>query len=335
MIYFRQKIDSFTETFEKCSVIVLHGENYSLLQKDAKKISDALAGKNANKEMRVNKYFNHEINEKRNEIITSLKTKSFFPGRQIILLNALFERDYKIIAEIDAEWQNDDAITIVTMNALSKKSEVIKLITSSDRIALVNYTNSKIDRDFFVKKFTDAGINFSGNEVLDVLIDFANFTPENILENELEKLMHFKLYDDKPLSLDDFFDIMSIDYEVKELSLAVALAERNITELEKTLSAFLSYSKSPISILHFVSAYFYKLSLIKLHGPTSFEARREYPFLIAHDLEKAKQHVKQWSLKQISRATDSLTALDLKLRKYPSLFRRSILTQSLHKIMEI
>ena len=335
MIYYRQNIDSFAETFEKCSVIVLLGENYSLLKKDAKKISDALAGKNADREMRVNKYFNQEINEKRNEIITSLKTKSFFPGRQIILLNELNDKDCKIITEIDAEWKNHDTITIVTMNALSKKSDVIKSLASSARIALVNYTNSKIDADFFVRRLTDAGINFSGKEIIDVLIDFANFTPENILENEFEKLMLFKLNDDKPLSVNDFFDIISINYEVKELSLAVALAERNITELEKNLSAFFSHSKSPISILHFVSAYFYKLSLIKLYGPTSFEVRREYPFLIAHDLEKAKQHVKQWSLQQISRVADYLTASDLKLRKYPSLFQRSILTQCLHKIMEM
>ncbi len=335
MIYYRQKIDSFTETFEKCSVVVLLGENYSLLQKDAKKITDALAGKNADEEMRVNKYFNQEINEKRNEIITSLKTKSFFPGRQIILLNGLYEKDYEIITEIDAEWQNHDAITIVTMNTLPKKTDVTKSLASSDRIAVVNYTSSKMDQDFFVKRLTDAGIRFSGQEILDLLIDFANFTPETIFENEFEKLMLFKLYDDKPLSVDDFFDIISINYEVKELSLAVALAEKNILELEKNLSAFFSYSKSPISILQFVSAYFYKLSLIKLYGPTSFEVRREYPFLIAHDLQKAKQHVNQWSLQQISQVTDSLTASDLKLRKYPSLFQRSILTQSLHKIMEI
>ena len=335
MIYYRQKIGSFVETFEKCSVIVLLGENYSLLQKDAKKISDALAGKIADEEMRLKKYYNHEINEKRNEIITSLKTKSFFPGRQIILLTELNEKDYKFITEIDAEWQNDDAITIVTMNASSKKSDVTQLLASSERIAVVNYTNCKIDGDFFVKRLTDAGISFSGKEVLDVLIDFSTFTPRNILENEFEKLILFKLYDDKPLSVDDFFDIISINYEVKELSMAVALAEKNIIELEKNLSAFFSYSKSPISILQFVSAYFYKLSLIKLYGPNSFEVRREYPFLIAHDLEKAKQHVNQWSLQQISQATDSLTASDLKLRKYTSLFHRSILTQCLHKIMEI
>ena len=101
-----------------------------------------------------------------------------------------------------------------------------------------------------MKRLTDAGINFSGKEVLDALIDFADFTPGNIIENEFEKLMLFKLYDDKPLSVDDFFDILSINYEIKELSLAVALAERDITELEKNLSAFFSYSKSPISILH-------------------------------------------------------------------------------------
>ena len=53
------------------------------------------------------------------------------------------------------------------------------------------------------------------------------------------------------------------------------------------------------------------------------------------DLEKAKKHVNQWSLQQISRVTDSLTASDLKLRKYPSLFQRSILTQCLHQIMKM
>ena len=81
-----------------------------------------------------------------------LKTKSFFPGRQIILLKELYEKDHKIITEIDTEWQNNDAVSIVTMNALSKKSDVIKLLASSDRIAVVNYTNSKIDGNFFVKK---------------------------------------------------------------------------------------------------------------------------------------------------------------------------------------
>ena len=112
-------------------------------------------------------------------------------------------------------------------------------------------------------------------------------------------------------------------------------SSKRIIKLEKNLSLFFSYSKSPISILQFVSAYFYKLSLIKLYGPTSFEVRREYPFLIAQDLEKAKQHVKQWSLQQLSRVADSLTASDLKLRKYPSFFQRSILTQSLYEIMEM
>ena len=182
---------------------------------------------------------------------------------------------------------------------------------------------------------TIEGLQKRKYDLLDRINTELNLTEENILENEFEKLMLFKLYDDNPLSVDDFFDIISINYEVKELSLAVALAERNIVELEENLSAFFSYRKNPISILHFVSAYFHKLSLIKLYGPTSFEVRREYPFLIAHDLEKAKQHVNQWSLQQISRVADSLTTSDIKLRKFPSLFQRSILTLCLHKIMEM
>ncbi len=335
MIYYREKINSFAQVFDKCSVIVLVGQNYRLLQKEAQKISISIAGSKASEEMRMTKYFSQEINEKKSDILSSLKTKSFFPGRQIILLHGLIEKDCKIINEIASAWQNDDAVTIVTMNELSKNSEFKQLVASSTRVVQIIYKKQKIDGEFMSSKFAEEGIKLDGEEVLETLIDFANFTPEDIFENEFEKLKLFKLYDDKPLSIDDFFNIISVNYEIKELSLAVALAERNIVELEKNLSAFFSQGKSPISTLQFISAYFYKLSLIKLYGPTSFETRREYPFLISNDLEKAKIHVKQWSSGQLSRVANSLTISDLKLRKYSSLFQRSILTQCLHGILEI
>ena len=87
--------------------------------------------------------------------------------------------------------------------------------------------------------------------------------------------------------------------------------------------------------MQFISAYFQKLYLIKLHGPDSFEVRREYPFLIANDLEKAKIHEKNWSSEQLNCVLNSLTISDLKLRKHSSFFQRSILTQCLHEILEI
>jgi DNA polymerase III delta subunit len=221
------------------------------------------------------------------------------------------------------------------MEKLSQNSELRKLLTSSSRIALVNYTRQKMDREFFKRNLAKENINLDGEKVLETLIDFANFTSEDILENEFEKLKLFKLYDNKPLSTDDVINITSVNYEIKELSLAVAVAERNMVELEKKISAFFSQGKSPLSILQFVSAYFYKLSLIKTYGPNSFEARREYPFLISSDLEKAKFHLKRWSSEQLTQVINSLTMSDLKLRKYPPLFQRSILTHHLFGILEI
>ena len=303
--------------------------------KDSKKIADAIAGSNAEDEMRITKYSNQEINSKRDEIISCLRTKSFFPGRQVILLNGLSEKDHKIIAEINLEWQSQDAVTIVIMDKLSKNSELEKLLVSSTQMALVTYRRNRLSSDFLKNKLAEDGINFEGNELLDTLVEFSNFSSYDILENEIEKLKIFKIYDDKPLTKEEFFDVISIDYEINELKLAVGLAERNIIELEKNLSIFFSQGKNPISILQFISAYFQKLYLIKLYGPNSFEARREYPFLIANDLEKAKNHEKRWSSEQLHRVLNTLTISDLKLRKYSSFFQRSILTQSLRKIIEI
>ena len=62
MIYYREKINSFTDALHNCSVIVLVSQNYNLLQKEAQKISDTIAGANADEEMRITRYFNKEIN---------------------------------------------------------------------------------------------------------------------------------------------------------------------------------------------------------------------------------------------------------------------------------
>ena len=97
MIYYRQNVDSLAGIFDNYSVVILLGENYKILQRDAKNISDEIAGPAAENEMRIKKYFNQEINGKKDEIISCLKTKSFFTGRQIIMLNDLSEKDLKII----------------------------------------------------------------------------------------------------------------------------------------------------------------------------------------------------------------------------------------------
>jgi len=335
LIYSGTKIDSLNEVLGSYSVIVLLSENHHLLQKEAKKISDSIGGPNAESEMRITRFFDQEITGKKDEILSLLRTKSFFPGRQIIMLNGLPEKDYKIITEIASEWQNQDAITIATMEKLSKNSELKKILQSNTKVALVNYSKNIFNSDFFKSKLAEDGISFAGNEVVDALVKFSEFSSENILENELEKLRVFKLYDDTPLTTKDFFDVISTNYELNELSLAVALAEKNTIEFEKNLSIFFSQGKSPITILLFISAYFHKLSLIKLYGPNSFEVRREYPFLMANNLEKAKIQAQQWSLDQLTNVLNSLTISDLKLRKHSSFFQRSILTQCLHEILKV
>ena len=335
MIYSGTTFDSFNVSHENYSVIVLISENYKLLQKEAKKIADSIGGPNAESEMRVTRYFNQEIGSKRDEIMSLLQTKSFFPGRQVIMLNGLPEKNYKIIVEIASEWQNGDAITIVTMDGLSKNSELKKVLQSSTTMALINYSQNSLNSALLKSKLTEDGINFEGNEVVDALLDFSKFSSEDILDNELEKLKVFKLYDDKPLTTKDFFDVVSTNYELNELDLAVTLAEKNIIEFEKNLSNFFSLGKSPMTILQFISAYFHKVSLIKLYGPNSFEVKREYPFLIANNLEKAKIHAQRWSTEKLAVVLNTLTISDLQLRKHPTFLQRSILTQCLSKILRV
>ena len=335
MIYYKQNIDSFTGIFDSYSVVVLLGNNQNLLSKEAKEIAVAIAGPKAEDEMRITKYHSHEISSKKTEIMSCLKTKSFFPGPSIIMLSEMLEKDFQLIFEIYTAWELNDPTTIITIDKLSKNSELKTLSDSSSRLALIYYPEPKIDKEFLINKLGREGISFANDEVLDAIIEYSKFSPENILEKELEKLKIYKLYDNKPLDMEDFWNLVSIEYETGELKLACELAERNLKEVERNLSLFFSMGKTPIAIMHFVGAYFYKLSLIKIYGASSFEVRREYPFLISGDLDRAQIQSKRWTSQQLREVTNLLTAADIKLREHGSLFQRNILTLCLHQLMEI
>ena len=159
MIYQRQNINTFSGLFDNCSTIILLGENYNLLKNDIEEISLAIAGPKASEEMRLTTYFNQEIISKKDNIISSLKEKSFFPGRSVIVLNGLPQKDFRIIFEIDAAWKNLDPITVITMDELSSNSEIRKLSGANPRVALVSYNKNEIDAEFFKRKVS-SHLNF-------------------------------------------------------------------------------------------------------------------------------------------------------------------------------
>lgn len=331
MNYHRNNITDLKKVFSKCSVVLLHGRSQNFLFKEAKEISNVIAGPNAEQEMRLTTFSSQEISEKKHEIISSLKTRSFFPGPSVRILNGLMEKDYNLILDLERAWQIDDPMTIITMDELSRNSKIRKSTLDSSSVALVEYQKQSFDRKFILEELDGRPIT---SETLEAVIDYSNFIPESLFYNELEKLKMYKLYDETPLEIDDFWKLVSLDYEVSELGIAIALAERNLLELDKKLNVFFSTGKSPNAILYFIGAYFYKLTLIKLYGIASYEVKREFPFLIAKDMSQAKILATKWTLNQLRNAINSLTILDLEMRNQSSLFQSTILVQGFNKIME-
>ena len=78
------------------------------------------------------------------------------------MLNGLPEKNYKIITEIASEWQNGDAITIVTMDGLSKNSELKKVLQSNSTMALINYSKNSLNSEVLKSKLNEDGIKFEG-----------------------------------------------------------------------------------------------------------------------------------------------------------------------------
>ena len=88
MIYYRQNVYSLAGIFDDYSVVILLGENYKILQRDAKNISDEMAGPAAENEMRIKKYFNQEIN---------IQVFGYFEWIEIERPNGRVKKSYSII----------------------------------------------------------------------------------------------------------------------------------------------------------------------------------------------------------------------------------------------
>ncbi len=187
MKYPAGKLDNLIQNFNQFSSIVLHGKNEGNLYNDFQKLIDKIGGDTAIEEMRLSTFYDNEIKDKLDEILFRVESKGFFKGPSLLIIKDLTEKNEKIILDIDKIWQQEDTLTLVLIEKLSKRSKLKALAEKSSRIAYLRYYDSSLDKKNLLTLLNEKNLTLKNEHTLNIVYDFAQKSSKNERLNTLEK----------------------------------------------------------------------------------------------------------------------------------------------------
>ena len=329
--------NNFKLTLEKnlnsLSLILLHGSNQSEIKEMCDEATTLFCGPLGSEEMRVNKLHESILLKDPNRLNISIKTVSFFPGKQVVIVEGASDKITKPLSDTLKNWTTEDAITILLSNALKSTSSLRKfteLDPSSISVAVYDEQRNieKINR---VLKSTNLNIN-------DKLVSNFLKNPKNFISMQsfilfIEKLENYKFLDQSPVTFEDIDILLTDKNNRDEFEMLILLANGDVENMMQLLRQLVTSGIKPNRIINSASRHFFLLHQLSLnrYNP-DVVLSKNYPPLFGKKRDQVITQSKMWSTHIIERALEIILQLDKKMRSSPQIELTSLLERSFLRI---
>jgi len=241
-----------------------------------------------------------------------LSAVSLMADKRVILIRDAGDKLTKIIESVSTLLQ-PDVYVIVLADELTSRSSLRAWFDKAPNVAAIAcYHDEARDIGELVHEtFSKANISVSSEVVQYLVSQLGN--DRYVTRQELEKILTY-IGDDKSLSIDAARQLTDTNRETQMDEAVNALADKNLSGLDKALVGLIKESIPPVAYLRALSRYFQRLYAIKqMTKNSNVEAvidglkppvfYKQKPFLI--------RHVKQWDAESIAKALTHISAAEL------------------------
>ncbi len=301
-------------------------DNFSLKEAVQKKTASFLR---ANPQALVDK-FNLADQEKLNELIAVIETRSFFNEKRLLIVNDIFSTPkiseklvYLIEKYINSSNRDIDFIfcELGSVTELEKKDKDFFrfLAKKSDETKELPILKGAALEKLVLEKIQNGGLKIK-TATLKKLLLFTSYSPEKTA-NEIEKLIAYKSFspknetkpDSKNIEEKDIENIITPDIQINNFLLIDAVANREKIKAITTLAQRLAEGEDPQAVLGLLAYQFRILlkvkSLVKKAIPYNNLAKLTalHPFVV----KKTFDQVKKFEIEELKSFFNRLAYLDL------------------------
>ena len=319
MALMRGQIKEFKELIQRnldyLPIILLHGSNTFHIKEKCDEIVDLVCGPTGKIEMRVQKTTETNLLKSPDDLKILIKTSSFFPGKQVVIIEEATDKIEKILSTELQGWTNLDATIVVISKSLKANSKLRKLIDPNPKLLSFAFYDLTDNSNEVGKIIKNSGIKIEDTKVLKFLCEQDNFSTSEAFRNLIDTLTLFKYNDPEPLSFEDLELFVAQASDPSEIEMCNALAIGNYNRMLFILQNLFSKGTKANQIINAANRHFKLLYHISM-DPSKIEETLNTSFPPLFGARRA-QIIRQshiWTRNKLERANLLIFEADKDLR---------------------
>lgn len=293
----------------------------------------AIAGPQAEAEMRVSHLAAAELRKDPGLLTDALRAASFFAGARLVLLDDATDGLAATLQTALDGWQQGDAQLIVTAGGLAAKSTLRKLFEGHSAAVCIQVSDDPPGTEEIAALALAAGLSLNDPAGKAALADLARVVDPGSFRQTVERLGLYKLSDRSPVTAQDVAETAPLSGEVEADDLMDVVGSQQALQVPFLLARLYGQGVGPTGVCIGALRHFRALhvlasepgdpsqAIFRLRPPPNYR-RRDTVLRQARDL----------GLARIERALAILIDTDLELRSRSSVPQQALVERALIRI---
>lgn len=311
------KVESFVKSPDaNINFVLVYGPDIGLVSDRTTKLSKTIV-EDLSDPFRVTDLPYDRIKDDPSVLADEINAMCFMGGRRLIKVRMESTTLPKDVCEI-IEKSNGDSFVIFSAGDLTPASSLRKFFEKSGKtaaLACYKDDNATISR-VIGQKLLAEGYEFSADVTRYLSESFSG--DRLVIMSEVEKLITY-MGDKKQISLSDVEECIYDSSEFSLDELCIAVASRNLYDIEKNLNKAMKENVTPITIIRLMLRYFMRLQQVRNmldDGAPEQQAMSSLrPPVFFKQAPLFKRHLSLWTSPAISKVITKLIELEIECKK--------------------
>lgn len=295
--------------------LLIYGADAMRVALRRQEVIAALLGANGEEEMRLTRMSGSDLRKDPAMLDAAMKAQGFFPGQRVTFLEEANDAVIASVAGALEDWQQGDAVLIVTAGALKPASKLRKLFEGHKSAYVAAIYDDPPSRAEIEASMKAAGLREVSNDAMRDLTALSRALDPGDFRQTLEKIALYKLNDAEPLTPEDIAACAPVSVEAELDDILHIVAEARPGEVGPVMKRLRAQGVQPVGLCMAASRHFRALyAAASDPGGVSKGMASLRPPVFGPRRDRMQRQAQNWGAARLEEALTMITETDLKLR---------------------
>ena len=305
----------FSKPDPKCAGLLIYGSDQMRVALKRRQVLDALLGRNAREEMRLERLEGSDLRSSRAPLMDAIKAIGFFPGRRVVLVEGASDACASSVSSVLGAWREGDAVIVATAGRLPGSSRLRKTFESGSNTFAAGIYDDPVSTGEVRHILDKAGIGQMSHNAMAMLTELARTTGPGEFAQIAEVLALYTLGRNRPIDPEDIAAVTPLQNGAEFNDLVNAVADTQTGKIDSLLRRLQSQGASATGLCIAASRHFRGLYTVASDpsGPAA-GVRKLRPPVSIKQRDNVLRQARGWGPAKLERAITILADTDLSLR---------------------